>query len=88
MEAAKPTTIEIQVKDEFDFATTEWSEGVTAIRLRRFDGAVMITFDRPQRVRLSEQDWADTYISRASCRNILKTQGRSHRGRRNFGHRS
>jgi hypothetical protein len=68
---AKPTVIEFQVDKKFAAATTDWSKGVTAIRLQRFDGSVLITFDQPQRVRLSDKDWSDTYMSRASCRNIL-----------------
>lgn len=68
---AKPTTIEFEVEKKFSAATAEWTDRVRAIRLQRFDGSVQITFDRPRRVRLSDVDWSDSYISRATCRNIL-----------------
>lgn len=68
---ADPTQIEFVVAGKRVAATAEWTEGVTAIRLARFDGAAQIAFEQPQRVRLSEKDWVDTYLSRAACRNIL-----------------
>ncbi len=68
---SKPTTIEFKTGGKFSPATAEWCEHVTAIRLHRFDGAVLITFDEPRRIRLSDEDWSDTYISRASCQNIM-----------------
>ena len=52
-------------------AGTEWTERVTAVRLTRFAGAVLVEFSRPRRVKLSPADWQDTYLSRASCRNVL-----------------
>ena len=52
-------------------ATDTYTEKVTAARLTRFSGAVVITFDRPRRVKLAPADWVDTYMSRATCRNIL-----------------
>jgi hypothetical protein len=68
---ATPTTIEFQAQGQWAAATAAFQENVTAIRLKRFDGAVAVTFDRPRRVRLSPEDWQDTYMSHASCRNIL-----------------
>ncbi len=66
-----PTVIEFQTGREWAPATDKYQEKVTAVRLKRFSGAVQITFDRPRRVKLSDADWVDTYLSRASCRNIL-----------------
>jgi len=66
-----PTSIEFLVNEKWILAGAEWSEGVTAVRLKRFEGAVDITFDRARRVKLSPADWVDTYMSRASCRNLL-----------------
>jgi hypothetical protein len=67
---SEPTAIEFQVANKFTLATADWTEEVAAIRLQRFEGAVLIKFDRPRRVRLSEQDWSDTYMSRAACRSV------------------
>lgn len=69
--AAKPTAIEFVVGDQRVPALTEWQDGVTAIYLSRFEGSVRIAFDRLQRVKLSEKEWNDTFMTRAACRNIL-----------------
>jgi hypothetical protein len=68
---AAPTVIEFQVGDAWTPATDAFQFGVTAVRLTRFDGAVTIAFDEPQRMKLSPAEWADTYLTRANCRNIL-----------------
>jgi len=52
-------------------ADATWVEKVKAVRIRRFQGAVVVTFDSPRRVKLSPADWADTFLSKASCRNVL-----------------
>jgi len=66
-----PTTIEFRSGDKWIPATRKYEEKVTAVRLKRFSGAVRITFDRPRRAKLSDADWVDKYLSRAACRNIL-----------------
>ena len=68
---ATPTTIDLKSGDKWAAATPEYQDKVGAIKLTRFEGTVQITFDHPQRVKLSANDWNDTYLSRASCRNIL-----------------
>ncbi len=68
---SEPTRIEFQRGADWTAASDAWCENVSAIRLTRFTGAVRITFDRPRRVKLSAADWADTYLSRATCRNVL-----------------
>jgi len=46
--------------------------GVAAIRLRRFGGAVVVRFERPQRVLLSPAVWKDNWLNAgAASRNIL-----------------
>ena len=65
------TRIEFLVNRRWQPATEEPQDGVTVIRLTRFNGEVRITFDEPQRLKLSPQDWKDTYITRAVCRNIM-----------------
>jgi len=68
---AAATTIDFQSGGKWAAATDKYQEKVTAVRVKRFKGAVRITFDRPRRVKLSPADWKDTFLSRASCRNIL-----------------
>ena len=68
---AKPTAIEFAIGDKSAPATAEWQAGVTSVRLSRFGGAARIVFERPQRVKLSDQDWKDTLMTRVGCRNIL-----------------
>lgn len=67
----QPTRIEFVVAGKPSPATADWHEGVTGVRLSRFSGVVQIAFGTPQRVRLSDKDWVDTYLSRAACRNIM-----------------
>ena len=67
-----PSTIAFQTADgAFTPADATWRDDVTAVRIERFTGAVIIAFDSPQRVALSPEDWADTRITRAACRNIM-----------------
>jgi hypothetical protein len=68
---ATPTVIEFQVGDKWLAATDTSTEKVKAVRLTRFTGAVIVTFDQPRRVKLSATDWADTYLSRGTARNVL-----------------
>ena len=68
---ALPTTIEFEFGGKWVSATSEYLADVRAVRLTRFEGAVEIRFDRPRRVKLSPADWADAYLSRAICRNVL-----------------
>ena len=68
---AEPTTIEFQVNGKWMSATVELQKNVTAIRLTRFKGAVLVTFDQPRNVKLSPTVWTDSYLSRARCRNVL-----------------
>ncbi len=68
---ATPTAIEFQSAGKWVPATAEFTEGVTAVKLARFTGAVQVTFDSPQRVKLSPADWQDVYLSRLACRNVL-----------------
>jgi len=67
----EPTRIEFVVAGKRLPATAGWQEKVTAVRLSRFSGTVQVVFETPRRVRLSEKDWVDTYLSRAACRNIM-----------------
>ena len=66
-----PTAIEFQVGGKWAPATDQYAEKVQAVRLTRFNGAVVVTFDKPRRVKLSPADWADTWFTKANCRNVL-----------------
>ena len=37
----------------------------------RFTGEMRIAFEKLRRVKLSPVAWQDTYLSRASCRNLM-----------------
>jgi len=63
--------IEFQIDKKWAAATDKPQTGVAAVRITRFGGAVEITFDKPRTARLSPKEWADTYLSRAVCRNVL-----------------
>lgn len=65
------TKIAFGVDGQYQPATPDWQEAVTAVRLSRFKGAVDVRFDSPQRIKLSADKWHDTYLTRASCQNIL-----------------
>ncbi len=65
------TIIELQSKGQWAAATTEYQDHITAVKLTRFGGSVRITFDRPQRIKLSPEDWTDRYLSKAQCRNLM-----------------
>ena len=43
---------------------------MTAVRLARFGGAVLVEFERPRRVKLGDE-WSDKFLSRVVCRNVL-----------------
>jgi hypothetical protein len=60
-----------QQKSRWKAATTEPMPDVMAVRASRFDGTVVVTFQSPQRVKLSKADWLDGYGSFATCRNVL-----------------
>ncbi len=68
---AVPTAIAFQTGGAWQPATDKWHEGVTAVKLTRFDGAVQMTFDTPRRVKLSPADWTDSWFTRAMCRNVM-----------------
>ena len=65
-----PTKFEFLVAEKWTQAT-ESLVRASAVRLTRFDHAVLITFDRARRVKLSPEEWSDTYISRGMGRNVL-----------------
>lgn len=70
----QPDTLEAKIEFKVDGnwvpATTD-AKKVAAIRISRFKGAATITFEQPQRVKLSPANWQDMYLSHASCRNVL-----------------
>lgn len=67
---AAPTTIEFQAGGGWAPATEKYVDNVTAARLTRFGSAVIIKFDKPQRVKLSPADWADAWFTKTTARNV------------------
>ena len=65
------TTIEFQVGKDWTAATDAYAANVKAVRITRFTGAVVVSFDRPRRVKLSPADWKDAFLTGAICRNVL-----------------
>ena len=49
----------------------EYQEKVDAVKVKRKDGTILITFDTTQRIKLSPKVWSDQYQSRATCRTLL-----------------
>lgn len=66
-----PVEIQFRRGSEWTTAGVEYLENVDAVKVKRFDGAMTITFATPQRVKLSPRLWTDQYQSRATCRTIL-----------------
>lgn len=63
--------IEFQVRGKWVLAT-EQPASVTAVRITRFGGAVIVTFDRPSVAKLAPADWADDWLNKyATCRNVM-----------------
>lgn len=67
---ATPTTIEIGRDGKWTSATEAFADKVSTVRLTRFGASVVITFDRPCRIKLAPP-WTDTYQTRSACRNLL-----------------
>lgn len=69
---ATPTKIEFQVGGEWKPATETYAERVQAVKLTRFDGAVVVTFAQPRRAKLAPADWRDGWLNvGAMSRNVL-----------------
>ena len=63
--------IDLQIADRWVPATVEPQAKVSAVRVERFGGAMVLTFDRPRVVRLSPRDWTDGFQTQATCRTLL-----------------
>jgi hypothetical protein len=67
----KPASIQFRVKNAWQEAAAGTTPGVEAIRIRRYAGAVEVTFSRPRAVRIAPQPWLDGFQTRAECCTIL-----------------
>lgn len=67
---ATPTAIEFQIDGAWKPATDQYAS-VKAVKLTRFSGAVIVTFDKPARVKLAPEEWTDTGFTKSACRNVL-----------------
>ena len=68
---ATPTAIAFQIGGKWTPATDQYAADVSAVRLTRLDGSVLVTFDTPRRAKLSPADWAGTWMNSAACRNVM-----------------
>lgn len=69
---ASPTVdISFEVGGKWVPATPEPVDKISAIRIDRAAGAVLITLSKRARVQLSPQIWTDGYQSAATCRNVM-----------------
>ncbi|MCX5660615.1 MAG: hypothetical protein NTW19_12970 [Planctomycetota bacterium] len=67
----KRSTIEFNIDGKWGAPATEFGPLVSAVRVKRFEGGVVITFDKPRRVKLAATDWVDGWFTRATCRNLM-----------------
>ena len=65
------TKIEFQAGGKWADATDAYADGVSAVKITRYTGAVTVTFDKPRRVKLSPKEFADAYVSRTTSRNVV-----------------
>lgn len=65
------TKIEFQIGGNWVEGTTMFANGVTAIRLSRFKGAVTIQLDKPRRVKLSPSETPRGFLTAHVSRNVL-----------------
>ncbi len=65
-----PTAIEFHTGAGWQPGTPEAQAGVDAVRLSRFNGAALISFAKPQRLRLGPAVWTDGYQTKAAMRTL------------------
>src|SRR5262249_20098893 len=65
------TKIEFQIGNKWAEATAAYTQEVKAIRITRFSGAVIVTFEKPCRAKLSRKEFANVYVSKVKCRNVV-----------------
>lgn len=64
--------IEFQTGAAWAPATEQYTEKVKAIRITRFGSPVLITFEKPQRMKLSPAPWTDNWLNvGATSRNVM-----------------
>ena len=66
-----PSSIEFQVGGQWKPATDAYMDKVQAVKLTRFDGAVVVKFESPRRVKLSPANWVDSWFTKSTARNVL-----------------
>jgi len=67
----KDTTIHLQLGSDWTEATATPSPNVKLVKLKRFDGEVLITFARPVTLRVSPGIWTDGFQTEARCQTLL-----------------
>lgn len=67
-----PSSVEFQADGSaWTRGTDQYINNIKAVKLNRFDGSVIVTFEKPQRVKLSSADWVDSWFTKATARNVV-----------------
>ncbi|MDP6505074.1 MAG: hypothetical protein QF886_15745, partial [Planctomycetota bacterium] len=66
-----PLKIEFKANNKWSPAIAEFQEGISAIRITRYEGAIEITFKTPRRAALSPEEFKRGFITRNPMRNIM-----------------
>jgi len=70
-EGTSSVDIQFRSGEQWGAAGVEYQDRINAIKVKRNEGTMLISFASPQRVKLSPRVWTDQYQSRATCRTIL-----------------
>ncbi|MCX5658980.1 MAG: hypothetical protein NTW19_04570 [Planctomycetota bacterium] len=71
VQANVPQAIEFQIDGAWTPATDKYAAKVQAVKLTRFDGAAVVKFESPCRVKLSSANWTDSWFTKATARNVV-----------------
>jgi hypothetical protein len=63
--------VQFQVGEQWQEPPAGRQANVKAIRIERYTGAVLLTFDRPRSVQLAPREWVDGFQTAATCRTLL-----------------
>lgn len=69
--AQKASVISFKIGNSWTNATPEPCADVSEVRVERYTNAVVVTFAKPVRARLSPAVWQDGYQTQAECRAVL-----------------
>lgn len=70
-ESQKLPAIQVQAAGQWTEARPQPQAKVTAVKVRRFEGTIQISFSRPVTAALSPDIWRDGFQTQAQCRTLL-----------------